>query len=652
MTVEFSRPATEVILYVDGGESQRASVLSISDGCGAAALPRATLRVRLEEPFGSSLLGNLKQTTTTIEILFRAGDAPIAGQPTAKARERVVFWGEVSGKSIAIGGKESVVFEARTSPRHFGFPLLGVVEYNPASGKTETVNQALEFNPTVNFSGTFGQRIQNTRGVGFVRGNMSTTRTFGKGNARAFLDPARVFTKQSRKHNDGEPETSKVGAGQAKFLATDRYWTLLEAVYYLCWALNPVEDYFKNPTRADLKLLDESKDLLRDVVVPMGTYLPEALDIVLQPFGYGWKIDYRGIGDRTISVFKRGEGPTATAKLQKPGEQLDLTKTNVESARFGVGVESLVNEVYVYGARKLIESTFELRRAWSKEYDEVSKDLLSTSGDDWDTKPQYHRVWRDWVLDEAGDYIGVRPEYKAPKDLGGLIGSDPIPRRRRFFPCITLDKDRLPVGQNGYFVEFFDGVEWRPVDQLENGSYEVLQFECGIRFTGIIPPYQLYDAAASAKVRITASIYSDERLQGHAFQEGRSILPATNAVVIDAEGSFHYREIDASSVFFDQVAEKKFEHSMVDDTEKIKAHAEKLRDAWDRADASGTLTIWNLDDVYELAAIVPKLEGRGTDLDVGARVGKSYLQIVAREFDVQRNKQILTVESMRNMRLR
>lgn len=647
----YSRPATEIIVYVNGNENKNLRVLSISDGCGANALPRARLQLRIQDPTTSDLLTSLNKFFTEIEILFRAGDAPVAGDPTAAARERIAFWGTLSGKSLAIGRDESLSFEARTSPRHFGLAVTGPLEYNPANGKCEILHQAIEFNPTVSFSGALGQRIQNSRGIGFVRGNMSTTRTFGKGSARAFLDPARVFTKQARKHNDGEPETSQVAANQAKFLATDRFWTLSEAVYYLCWSLNAAETFFKNPTRSELKLLDDSKDLLRDVVVPMGTFLPEALDLVLQPFGFGWRIDYRGRGDRGIAVFRRGAGTETSVKLQSPREELDPKKTNVEACHFGVGNESLVNEVYVYGARKLVESTFELKRAWSKEYDGVDMLQLNAGNVDWKDKPQYHRVWRDWVLNEGGDYIGVRSDYKQPHDLDGILGEKPVPRRRRFFPCITLDKDRLPVGQNGYFVEFYNGFEWLPVERLTNGSYEVLTNECGIRFTGVAPPQELVFAGDSAKIRITASVYSDDRLTGWAHRDFDSILTEVNPVVIDAEGSFHHRTIHDSSQFWEQVQAKKYEHSQVDDTDKIQAHARKLCDAWDQADASGSITIPDLDEVYELGTVIRAIEGRGIQLEIGSRVGKRYPQIVAREFDVPLQKQILTVESMRDMRL-
>jgi hypothetical protein len=44
------------------------------------------------------------------------------------------------------------------------------------------------------------------------------------------------------------------------------------------------------------------------------------------------------------------------------------------------------------------------------------------------------------------------------------------------------------------------------------------------------------------------------------------------------------------------------------------------------------------------------MEGRDIDFDIGSTAGRRYPQVVARTLDVQRQKQTLTLETMRNMR--
>jgi hypothetical protein len=624
-------------------------VLTISDGAGAGGLPHARLRARITEPTRQT---QLRIANSEIEIIKRSNAAPIAGDPTAQAAETVLFWGKLSGAEVAIGGDESATYEARMSRHHFGEPVYGMEEFNPTINGNGILRQDLEFNPTISFSGTLGQRIQNTRGLGVVRGNMSDRRQWGKAKANTFLDPARVFSAAARRYNDGGSEATPKSIDDAKFTASDKHWTLLEAAYYLCWALNEAEPYIKNPTREDLKLLDDPTAIVRDVVIPLGTFLPEALDILLHPFGFGWRIDYAGRGSRKIAVFRRGSGVERTVRLQSPGESINPAKTNVETCRLGVGTESLINEVYVYGGRELYEATFNLKRAWSASLDDLDFFTLSTTHPDWKDNPQRHRVWRDWVLDEGGDYIGVRSDYKKPYDFEDIFGPGigVVPRRRRFHPCLTLDKDRLPVGQNGYFVEFFDGLNWVSVEKLTNGSFEVLTNECGIRFTGVAPPEQLKFAGATAAIRITASVYSDERLLAVASRSGDSVQSDIIPLFIDAEGSFHKRKINSTSQFYDQVQSKAYESSQVDDQERIDEYAERIRSAWDQSDVSGTIVIPDLEEIYEIGTVIRRMEGRDIDFDIGSTAGKRYPQVVARTLDVQRQKQTLTLETMRNMR--
>jgi hypothetical protein len=567
--------------------------------------------------------------------------------------ERVIFWGKTSGIKPNIGANESVVFEARTMPCYFGDPVTGMYELNPQTGALQLLHREIIFNPVVQ---------------GVLRGNMQTYGASAGGHY-TFLDPYRVFTNPAREYATGASEQTEDGASTERDsiqFRSDAFWTLSEAVYYLCWALNPAQTYYRNPSRNDLKILDKTSERtsaskddrpLQNVRIEIGKFLPEALDTILNPYGYGFCIDYAARGIRRLKFFRRGVGEVKRVRLQKPGEWVNPLRSNVEAAGFGVGYQSLINDVTIYGDYKLHESTWELKRAWSSEYDDVGEDDLLLSSDDYRQTAAYHRVWRDWVLNEAGDYIGLRTGYDEPYAFDEFDSSEPVvPRRRRFLPCLTLDEGRQPIGRQGYVIEWSDdsGVTWYTLEELEDHSVEILRYECGIRFSGLRVPQELYLAGADARVRITASVYSDERLTYHSRRDARSIQPDITPMVIDAADKFKYAKIierDEEAGIGSAIAGTSYETAEVDDTDRIQEMAERLRRAWDQADASIPVTIpWLDGDVYKLGDVVTGMDGRDIDFSIGSVDGPKYPQIVGLSFDCQQHKQTLHLESFRDAR--
>jgi hypothetical protein len=641
----FSKPCPVAMIFADGKrvDSKNAQLLDALDSTGGKSLASARIRVRLKEPYTQP---NLHPETGECEIL-------LSSQVGGKTRDKVVFWGKFSGLNSDISDGESVVLEARQAPYHFGNFVQGMPEYNANTQQHQLLRQAIEFNPTVNFTSYSGKRIGNTRGLGVVRGNMNDLKPYGKGKCNVFLDPASVHTPQARKFATGRGEaTTKERQGdltEARMLASDKKWTLKEAVYYLCWTLNEDEKNFQNPTREELKPLDDSKTLLHDLVIPLGTFLPEALDRVLDPFGYGWRVDYVRKGVRKITVMQRGKGPKKTLRLQSPGEVLDLKKTNLESSNLACGNQSLINRVVALGDFKLYESTWELKRAWSAEHDDLTTDELSQESLDWATHPERHRVWRDWVLNEAGDLIGVREGVKTPYDFKPIFEVDTVPRRRRFHPCITLAKDRLPACANGYFVEYYDGAEWRPI-----GGYEVLTAECGISFNGTAPPAEMLQMGDVVKVRITASVYSDERIAFTTPTAPSSPQPDAAPVLLDVSDRFHFRHVHEDSEFLKGEMRGLYEDLQVDDTKRLQEFAERIVKATDHLDVRGTAVIWDLDgDPYDLGDMIEKIEGRNISLDAGgpsSGAEKKYPQIVGITYDYTSQKRILALETFRDAR--
>lgn len=653
----FSKPCPIAQIWADGKrvDTKNAQFLDALDSTGGKSLATARIRVRLKAPYTQP---DFHPETGECEILLES-------QAGNQQKAKVVFWGHFSGLNSDIGDGESVVLEARQAPYHFGKYVEGMVEYNSVTQDHQILPQAIEFNPTVNYTSYSGKRIGNTRGLGVVRGNMTDRNPFGRENCNIFLDPARVHTAEARRFATGSGEASSKERAkdpeQAKMLASDKFWTLKEAVYYLCWTLNDWEDNFSNPTREDLKLLDTNTAPFHDVVIPLGVFLPEALDRVLDPFGFGWRVEYLGRGSRKLSVFQRGRGTKKNLKLQEPGSLLDLKKTNLQNNSIACGNQSLINRIEALGNFKLYESTWELQKAWPEQYDDITEDQKIEGADDlagksWADRPEHHRVDRDWVLNEAGDYIGLRPEIKEPYDLWRDFSKhsdvDVVPRRRRFYPCITLDKDRLPVGANGYFVEYYDGSDWRDATGL---GFEVLANECGIRFTGATLPPELSMVGTGLKVRITASVYSDERLSFKTRENPNSSQPLESAALLDVSGQFHFRQVTRFSVFYNKITPRgSFEHLQVDDTERIKDFAEQLVATTDHLDVRGTAVVWDLDgDDYQVGDIIEKIDGRNISLDAGESQGgeeKKYPQIVGITYDYTNQKRILALETFRDAR--
>jgi hypothetical protein len=629
----FSVNAPQVLLLVDGKSlNDQYSVERVNVATGGKSLASAHIRAKLDTP------------QTDIVLQLSSSDIEIVVKPEGNGKEQVIFWGKPSGYNFDASDSEGRIFEVRQAQHHFGTFVEGMWEYNVKAGDHQLIEQDIVFNPTINYTSYTGKRIGNTRGLGVARGNMSDAHRLPlAGDANIFLDPASVFTQAARRYAVGSSEKSVDDANEAKPLASDQFWTLKEAVYYLCFTLNSRSANFGNPSRDDLKLLDESDSLLRDLRIPLGTFLPEALDLVLNPFNFGWRVEYIGRGSRKISVFRRGAGKERKLKLDKPGEFYSPKKTNISVCELGVGNQTLINEVEAYGDFKLFESTWELKKAWPADLDSLSQEELSESSPDWAAHPERHRVWRDWVLNEAGDYIRVRSDYRTPYDFSDVFGTPTVARRRRFYPCITLDKDRLPVGDNGYFVEYYDGADWRPI-----GGFEVLTGECGIRFSGPTPPEEIA-MVADTKLRITASVYSDERLKYTSDRVNTSAQGDVVPVLLDASGQFHYRKIHADSRFFAEIGGSNYEHLQIDDTDAIKDFADTIRKSMDQLDVSATIVMPNLDgDPLDPGDVVTKLEGRNWDLDIRSSSARRYPQVTGITYDCREHRRIFALETFRD----
>lgn len=298
-------------------------------------------------------------------------------------------------------------------------------------------------------------------------------------------------------------------------------WSLADLVFFLCWELNSRQLYFRNPGNiANLvAVMGQDRNQLRNVRIPKGVYLPEALDRILRPYGYQWRVAYDA--NRTITVERRGGVQSVSIPLQKSGVDIDSKKSIVKSVSMRCDrVDQSANVVSALGAEEVVEATFNLMPAWDPSLDSTPIEQLGTNSDYVKANPTLSRVWRDWVLNEGGEYTGKRPGQRAFNVGLQLTGASLPLRRRRFLPTISQHTESTPFGEaSGVFVEIsLDGGQtWKSAAHYENATYDVLDKECGIRFTDQkSPPVEFLmreDAQSYVRVRVTASVQTGYRLR-------------------------------------------------------------------------------------------------------------------------------------------
>lgn len=537
----------------------------------------------------------------------------------------VYGWGKLSKQRVGVGNGEHVSYVARVEPFHFGIPVQGHVIYNAITGKHHKTDLPLVFNPIID---------------GSTEGNMREKNPL-PGEVSVFIDPEAYRTDEAEK------------AQKSK----GKLWTLAEAVYYLCKTLNP-EKYILNPRKGDcVAMFNNAQDTIRNIVIPDGTYLSEALDLLIRPFGFSWNINYERRGRRSIQFSRRGDNSRqGFVGMQMPGEMLNTSKTNTSDFEVEYDLAEMYNQITGLGGFVEIEETYELKRAWSEEDDALSGDpdkLLRTDEDFNENRD----VWRKWVLNEAGDYNGLREEIKKAHDFKDLkdeyTGDDFAPaRRRRFLPMISLNLDKSPLGKiDGVSVQY-----WRTTGLEDDGEWvdvidecQVLTRECGIYFTGKHPPEEIMREDDNAKVRVTAVIRFDTRLKYTAKKQGTSPNADIVEKTLDLSDRFQYRKIVQENVTVEDG-----KTLAVNDYEKLVYYCEQLRSAWDMASVSGPIQLEGIDNPqYQLGQTITGVVGRNVSFNAkGPNVGSAaFPQIVGITYDFQRQKTTLNLDQFRKDKL-
>lgn len=550
------------------------------------------------------------------------------GNPT-----NVISWG-FSARQPARVDEQSEIYaiEARIGEEHFGNKLELWPTWDANASSRLNVGLALAFNPEID---------------GIIEPNKSDK-----------TDSTNAWNYVLH------PESIRTAASQTFQQHTASLWTMADAVLAVCWWLNPSETYIKNPTRADVDAAFATRnELLKNVVIPLGTSLPLALDLLIAPLEYGWHLkhglDSNGNRQTTIRFYQRGTGPKRNLQMQRAGETRDIRKTQVLSFDALTSIVDLANRVIVYGDYIKREVTVVLAKAWETQYD---TQRLSDLKEGTTFSTEHPEVGRKWVLDTAGDYIGLRPELTAPYDLGTLFTDTALIRRRKFTRCLSQHTDADDRESNGYRVDWYNSSRAGATDYRDKHdpgwvrvkwSFAVLEKEAGIFFDGDTVPLQLWALIYGgtpdlARVRITATLTGDRRVKGDAVRQAASSNAQDLTLVLEMPDKFQNSKVDTStnygSIFSDHPTLAR------DDTAAILSYAQQVRSAEDaiRLDTSIPLE-GALHPEYQIGDVLPLVAGRNLSLQLAAN---RYPQVVGVVHHFQGQQVELLLESFRKERPR
>jgi hypothetical protein len=629
-----SRKALRPRVMLDGVVLPAAELMACERSTGGGRLDHAVVRInksiegvyseRIQEyDLGEQYVGSF------IEVVL---DTP--------GGSRVVHWGEIEQEELTISDQgEMIHLVSRINPgKHFGKGIWGQKQYDARGGGYVQCAQEIIFNPVVD---------------GAVRGNMrkagSTSGDDGV-DYPTFVDPEAFRTPEALAYQDlpGAFAAGAIGIGGAIPISIG-HWTLADAVYYCCKFAGSGAQ-IRSPEYNDLVSVLNADPLggktqLQDHWLPGGLFLPDALDNLLTPYGFSWYIDYETEGSRSIKIVKLGDGQKKTVTLARIGDHFNKQTTELARLDLTYSDSSRVSNVLVIGARKQVEAAFELVPAWNDDRDNWPIDYperLCRDCPEFHDNADYQRVWRDWVLNEDGGYVDTRPKAAKPPEIdfltltnGGVkpITAGGLVKRRRFLPTLTLGVDGKPIGQiDGCVVQYFDETRedgpWIDIQASNDPdcACTILINECGISFTGSVPPSELVwkyrETGDVPRIRVIATIELDSAIESSAGGGGSG---SGADVTLWAPDRFQHRRLHRfvsrpqidSSPYAEKVDSGELKSAEIDGQKAADGFAEQLAAAWDHAEILGTLRLEGLDTLaeYKPGDVITRVDGRSIRLD-------------------------------------
>lgn len=640
-----------------GGEAQKDIYLvSCERSLGGSMTDHAVLRVNL----GTNTLPALSNFTLGYTLQFQGRVARVDVVNAGQTKH--IHYGIVEHESLTIDqNSQSFHLVSKLGPKMFGEPIYGQRQlnlFNAAALHEQSqpvISNRITFNPIVQ---------------GVCRGNMRSDGDPSYGRS-LFVDIESIRSEKAINYQNlpGAWLQAVIGVSSTNPPLSIAYWDLANAVRYLCVEANKNQTYINNPTLSELKSFfgttQSQNTILRNHEIPQGSYLPEALDSLLTPYGYTW---YVNLDDQPkIQIVKINDGRSKVIQLQPEGTTFNQLSTNAESINLTCASDDKVTALRVVGSRKQVEATFELMPAWPSTQDSLDEELLYTDTPEWAENVEYHRVWRDWVLNEGGDYNGQRDGRSQPADLSVLLKyaqdeqANPDTKsvqvkRRRFLPTLTLGEDGKPIGKiNGVTVEYFrsdyEGARWVEISPETDPTWacRVLDDECGISFVGALPPIEVLDqyqtgTSSFPRIRVTATVELDTPIE-YTYDAQADPAKPKMTVLVDAPDRFHSRYLSGptqdplvkKSIYYDDVTAGTLTTTAIDSTTVINSFASIVGRTWARSLISGNARLEGLDQLieYDLGDIIVKVQGREINFNSDPEIGTYYPQIVGIQYVAQ-----------------
>lgn len=481
-----SRPQERAIVYIDGQQEVDAQVERVSWTYGGRVPDQAEFEVSVSGSRlgwdGLELDNQLKWfNNKKCRIEIENGDTGFFTP---------IHHGRISGYRIKYGSNGVTVhFKSELSDYVFGFPIARRLE-----------------------QGVFEEIKANDLDIVFNPKHYGTPVPNKEPGKNIFRDPYRAY-QDVITEDDFE------------------WWTLSSAALFVLSYISVQSGVTYNALDIAATLGNDTS-ILRNHRIRKGMFVPEALDSLLSPYGFGWYIDHLQRDNPILRVFRKhhAEGIPASLRIEHGGF-FDFNSTNVYEFDLDWNWTRSTTQISLFTGTLHIEHTWNLIPAWDEEYDTIKPEELTQEAID--ATPKKARVWRDFVLDERVEYLhrtlstGQRLEGKSTDGNVPLweallaIGNDEAPilfKRRRFLPNLTRDTDGSPLSNmsGGIYLEIWDWInqKWVDYEELDLPQPQVLRRECGIRFTR--PAEYLYKIFATEskwdniKVRVTATIEFDE----------------------------------------------------------------------------------------------------------------------------------------------
>ena len=409
---------------------------------------------------------------------------------------------------------------------------------------------AKDFSATLKRILVYGQRLAKTDGSSVSLSGLDTIfNSDGTGNANS--SPTEINGK-SYTIFCAEPTQGKL-------------WSYAEVIDYLLCEYVP-DGQLQTPSLAQLKTLTENQ-IVRDLDVT-GLNLAEALHLCCERIGLKFRFEPRLAStapEQAIVFYKSNAGRTVELNCQQPGQQLNISKTDIAALQSRKNFWPVTHKYIGQGDFKVYEATFDLIKAWDGNLEDTNYDKFSPS-----TNPDFYQVkdvYRKWCLNEVGQYSDSPYNQGDAFDFTKIFqGSNFVPRRRRFRPTLTTDNQGKSLG---YFlqVSYDNGLNWWQYLY----AFNILLDECGVWLSSDRLDMDTWVAALNGtlKFRITASVISDERLSCVVADGPVNSTAPVVEQVITLPRQFKYRKVSDQSIFAGSADETLGIPDEADDTDAL-----------------------------------------------------------------------------------